>query len=117
MLGEPSGHVRSLRAANLLEHGFQYRLWQDALKVATINSLVPAADAKETAISVRDTVSGYTCGGRKARPSAVAKAKQKRLAAAQQKAAAVIPAAKAAPAVAQPGVVAPVTPVAPAAPK
>ena len=118
VLGEPSGHVRSLRAANLLEHGFQYRLWQDALKVATINSLVPATDAKEAAISVRDTVSGYTCGGRKARPSAVAKARQKRMAAAaQQKAGGVAAPPKAtAPVAAKPGVVAPVIPVAPAAP-
>jgi D-alanyl-D-alanine carboxypeptidase len=86
VLGESSGASRSLRAANLLEHGFQYRAWEEVLKPITLSSLEMATDARAAAISVRDTVSGYACGGRK-RP-AVVKARQKRLEAVRQKAAA-----------------------------
>ncbi len=125
VLGEASGASRSLRAANLLEHGFQYRVWEEALRPVTLGSLEMQADARATAVSVRDQVMGYTCGGRK-RP-AVAKVRQKRLEAAKQRLAApgkagatsapsIQPAAQpATQPTAQPaaGVVPPVTPVAP----
>lgn len=124
VLGEASGHARSLRAANLLEHGFQYRGWQAAQRPVTLASLDMAGDARSAAVSVRDQVMGYACGGRK-RP-AVAKVRQKRLDAARQRAAGKAQAAAlAAPVVAratgpaaQPaaGVVPPIVPVAPPGP-
>ncbi len=120
VLGEASGASRSLRAANLLEHGFQYRVWEEALRPVTLGSLEMQADARATAVSVRDQVTSYACGGRK-RP-AVAKVRQKRLEAAKQRQAApakgAVPAAPLAQPAAQPaaGVVPPVTPAAPPAP-
>ena len=124
VLGESSGASRSLRAANLLEHGFQYRVWEEALRPVTLASLEMQPDARSTAVSVRDQVTGYACGGRK-RP-VVAKVRQKRLEAAKQRQAAASKTSQAAPTAAastaaipagsaQPtgGVVPPVTPTAP----
>jgi D-alanyl-D-alanine carboxypeptidase len=117
VLGEASGKTRSLRAANLLEHGFQYRSWQAALKPVTLASLDAASEPRSVAVSVRDQVMGYACGGRK-RPPAAAKVRQKRLDAARQRTATA--AGQTAPAAAAPaaqpatGVVPPVTPVPPA---
>ncbi len=121
VLGESSGASRSLRAANLLEHGFQYRVWEEALRPVTLSSLEMQPDARSVAVSVRDQVLGYACGGRK-RP-VVAKVRQKRLEATKQRQAAAPKASQAAsasatqPAAAQPaaGVVPPVSPAAPAA--
>ncbi len=128
VLGEASGASRSLRAANLLEHGFQYRAWEEALRPVTLASLEVQADARSTAISVRDQVLGYACNGRK-RP-AVSKVRQKRAEAAKARLAAppagTAAAPKAAPAQAAPqaapqqpaqpgsGIVPPVNPVQPA---
>jgi D-alanyl-D-alanine carboxypeptidase len=126
VLGEASGASRSLRAANLLEHGFQYRAWEEALRPVTLASLEVQVDARSTALSVRDQVLGYACNGRK-RP-VVSKVRQKRAEAAKARLAAPAtppaPGAAAAPKVpaAQPqppvqpgsGVVPPVNPVQPA---
>ncbi len=89
ILGEPSGAARSLRAANLLEHGFQYRVWQDALQPVTLDTLELPPDTVTLPISVRQFVPGPACGGRQERTVDKVRAKKKRLAAAQQKADAV----------------------------
>jgi D-alanyl-D-alanine carboxypeptidase len=124
VLGEASGASRSLRAANLLEHGFQYRAWEEALRPVTLASLEVPADARSTAVSVRDQVLGYACNGRK-RP-VVSKVRQKRAEAAKARqaapAAGTVATPKAAPTQAAPqqpvqpgsGVVPPVSPVQPA---
>jgi D-alanyl-D-alanine carboxypeptidase len=83
VLGEASGATRSLRAANLLEHGFQYRAWEEALRPVTLASLEVQPDARSSPTSVRDQVVGYACGGRK-RP-VVSKVRQKRIEAAKQR--------------------------------
>jgi D-alanyl-D-alanine carboxypeptidase len=74
VLGESSGHSRSVRAANLLEHGFETQEWKAALGTSTLDTLPVPADAKPVA-SVRDTIISWDCGGR--RPPRVARAKSK----------------------------------------
>ena len=73
VLGEPSGRDRSIRAASLLDHGFQTQGWKQLFNTTTIDSLPVAADAKGVQ-SVRQTVTAWNCGNRSARP--VAKKKQ-----------------------------------------
>jgi D-alanyl-D-alanine carboxypeptidase len=89
ILGEPSGAARSLRAANLLEHGFQYRAWQGVLQPVTLDSLEQPPDTNSSPISVRAFVPGPACGGRRESSVDKVRAKKKRLAVAQQKADAV----------------------------
>ena len=89
VLGEPSGAARSLRAANLLEHGFQYRAWEGVLKPVTLDTLEVAPDSNTTAISVRNFVPGPACGGHTPRSPEVLRIRKIRLAKAQQKADAV----------------------------
>ena len=89
ILGEPSGAARSLRAANLLEHGFQYRAWQDVLQPVTLDTLELPPDTITSPTSVRAFVPGPACGGRRESSVDKVKAKKKRLAVAQQKADAV----------------------------
>ena len=89
ILGESSGAARSLRAANLLEHGFQYRAWQGALQPVTLETLELPPDTATIPVSVRKFVPGPACGGRQERTVDKVRAKKKRLVAAQQKADAV----------------------------
>ena len=89
ILGEPSGAARSLRAANLLEHGFQYRAWQGVLQPVTLDTLELPPDVNAVATSVRQFVPGPACGGRHERTVDKVKARKKKLAMAQQKADAV----------------------------
>ena len=86
VLGEPSGAARSLRAANLLEHGFQYRAWDGVLKPVTLDTLEVAPDSSMTAISVRNFVPGPACGGHVPRSPELQRIRKQRLAKAQQKA-------------------------------
>ena len=89
ILGEPSGAARSLRAANLLEHGFQYRAWQGVLQPVTLETLELPPDINAVATSVRQFVPGPSCGGRHERTVDKVKARKKKLTMAQQKADAV----------------------------
>ncbi len=100
ILGEPTGASRSLRAANLLEHGFQYRTWQQVLKPVTLDTLELPPDSSTLPTSVRQTVPGPVCGNRPLRAVAKVRAQKKKLLAAQKAesaAKAVAPAATAAP--------------------
>lgn len=65
VLGEPTGHDRSLRAASLLEHGFQHQGWKTLFEMspATLENLPVDANAK-AAVSVRETVLSWDCGYR-----------------------------------------------------
>ena len=116
VLGEASGRERSIRAASLLEHGFQTSAWRAVFQeTPTIDSMPLATDARAAVTTVRQTVMTWDCGNRRRRPAAaIAKSKQQRQqatkVAAGTKAAARPPAA--APA-AQPAAV----PAPPAAPK
>ena len=73
VLGEPSGYERALRAAALLDHGFQVQGWKQLFNTATINTMPIAADIQGP-VSVRESVVSWDCGGR-ARARAVAKAR------------------------------------------
>lgn len=69
VLGEPSGRERSIRAASLLDYGFQAHGWKQLFNTSTIDSLPIPDDAKGVQ-SVRSTVTGWSCGNR---PRPVAK--------------------------------------------
>jgi D-alanyl-D-alanine carboxypeptidase len=87
VLGEASGRERSVRAASLLEHGFQTSEWRATFDdTKTIDNLPLAADARATVTNVRQSVINWACGNRKRRApaaAAVAKSKQARQAAKQ----------------------------------
>lgn len=112
VLGEPTGHERAVRAASLLEHGFQSYDWKSLFKtVSTVDNMPMPADAKGV-MTVRETVLAWECGTRR-RGRAVANAKRLKAKAAQVRAKAnAAKEAKAAPA-ATPGEPAPAS----AAPK
>lgn len=83
VLGESSGAARNIRAAGLLEHGFQTASWREAVQQTyTVKTLPVAADAKATPTVVRQELVNRDCGGRgrrkPAQVAAVAKVKQQR---------------------------------------
>jgi len=61
VLGEPSSSDRAVRAASLLEHGFQTYGWKTFFNPTDINSLPLDKDAKPV-ISIRDSVVSWGCG-------------------------------------------------------
>jgi len=75
VLGEPSGLSRSVRAAALMEHGFQTYDWKLQFGAPTLETLPASANAGQGPTSVRNSVMTWDCGGRK-RP--VAKVKRPR---------------------------------------
>ncbi|WP_072395530.1 D-alanyl-D-alanine carboxypeptidase family protein [Hyphomicrobium sp. CS1GBMeth3] len=75
VLGEPTSGQRTIRAANLLEHGFEIYGWKQLFNHAeSIDSIPVASDARDV-ISVRQAVLSYECGTK--RPPAK-KRKQKK---------------------------------------
>lgn len=64
VLGEPSGRDRNLRAAGLLDHGFETAEWKAHLGAPTLDSL-PIDSAAAEAVSVRTSVVAWDCSGRK----------------------------------------------------
>jgi D-alanyl-D-alanine carboxypeptidase len=74
VLGESSGRDRAIRAAGLLEHGFQTYGWKALFHSQGLNGLPMAPDAKGVT-SVRESVASWECGG--IRPRAFAKARQR----------------------------------------
>ncbi len=82
VLGEPSGAARTIRAAGLLEHGFQNGAWSDLLQPPhTVRTLPIPADAKSAPTVVRSELLNRDCNPGRRRPAAVAavaKAKQQR---------------------------------------
>jgi D-alanyl-D-alanine carboxypeptidase len=75
VLGEKSSAERTLRAASLLEHGFQNSGWKQIFNSTTIDNM-PVAEAR-SAISVRDDVTSWDCGRQKRLAARQAKAKAK----------------------------------------
>lgn len=64
VLGEPSGKDRTIRAASLLEHGFQQYGWKQLFNTTSIDNVPIAADAPLGPHSVRHTVTSWSCGNR-----------------------------------------------------
>ena len=75
VLGEPSGADRTVRAANLLEHGFHTAAWKAIFPSPTLDTMPIPEDAKGPT-SVRQEVVSFDCGGGGRR--AVARARKKR---------------------------------------
>ena len=76
VLGETSGNERAVRAASLLEHGFQSYSWKELFNQTNIDNL-PADPAAKGITTVRETVVSWDCGrGRpRARNTVVARNK------------------------------------------
>jgi D-alanyl-D-alanine carboxypeptidase len=111
VLGETTGRERAVRAASLLEHGFQSNGWKALFGSDTIDRL-PLGEAKPP-VAMRQSIFSWDCGNRPRRAVARVKAKP---AAPPVKKAAVQPAANGQPpAAAAPAPAAPATsPPAPA---
>lgn len=77
VLGEPSGQERTLHAASLLDHGFATYGWKALFGSPSLDAL-PSSNDPKPVMSVRDTVTSWSCGRR---PSRVVKAKGSRKAA------------------------------------
>ena len=72
VLGEVTGRERSIRAANLLEHGFQTQAWKAMFGTENLDTLPVATDAKGV-VSIRHAVISWACGtGRAPSPGACA---------------------------------------------
>lgn len=76
VLGESSGDERAVRAASLLEYGFENYDWKQLFKTSTIDDY-PMEPNFKTVMSVRDTVSASGCGGH-GRHAAAGKHRSKR---------------------------------------
>ncbi|OYW56228.1 MAG: D-alanyl-D-alanine carboxypeptidase [Hyphomicrobium sp. 32-62-53] len=72
VLGEPSGGDRNVRAASLLEHGFQQLGWKQIFNQSTIDNMPVPAEAKGP-ISVRSTIQSWDCGNGKRNPAVEAR--------------------------------------------
>jgi len=81
VLGDPSGRDRNIRAASLLDHGFQMHGWKQLFNPLTLDTFPFPATTRD-AVSVRQSVTGWDCGNRK-RPPPIAKRKSPRTAAAR----------------------------------
>jgi D-alanyl-D-alanine carboxypeptidase len=65
VLGASSGAQRNIRAAGLLEHGFETAAWRQAVdQQHTLKTLPIPADAKSSATIVRGELANRECGGR-----------------------------------------------------
>ncbi|MGL4396742.1 MAG: D-alanyl-D-alanine carboxypeptidase family protein, partial [Hyphomicrobium sp.] len=75
VLGESSGNERAIRAASLLEHGFQNYGWKQLFSTSSIDNM-PVDPAAKPAMSVRETVVAWDCGNRRKGGGAVANRKK-----------------------------------------
>jgi D-alanyl-D-alanine carboxypeptidase len=67
VLGEATGSERTVRAANLLEHGFNTWAWKQLFQSTTLETM-PVADDAKGPMTMRQAVISYECGtgGRRA---------------------------------------------------
>lgn len=66
VLGEPTAAARSVRAAALLEYGFQNGIWKTLFLPTTVESM-PDDSGTATVSSIRTTVQAFACGYHKPR--------------------------------------------------
>ncbi|HKZ96949.1 MAG TPA: D-alanyl-D-alanine carboxypeptidase family protein [Hyphomicrobiaceae bacterium] len=77
VLGEPTGADRTVRAASLLEHGFQHYGWKTLFSTASIDNIPIAPDAKGLT-TMRQSVVSWECGtGRRSRSAAARQGRTK----------------------------------------
>lgn len=74
VLGEPTGRERKVRAASLLEHGFQQYGWKTFFSATSIDNL-PVNERAAPVRSIRKSVRAWVCGWR---PKGIAKKKYRR---------------------------------------
>jgi D-alanyl-D-alanine carboxypeptidase len=74
VLGEPTGYERSVRAASLLEHGFQTQEWAALFQPQTLDSM-PMTEGAKGPMTMRQAVISYVCGTARRH---VAKARKKK---------------------------------------
>jgi D-alanyl-D-alanine carboxypeptidase len=74
VLGEPNGQSRAIRAASLLEHGYQLQGWKTLLNFTTLDNLAMAKEAKGL-VSMRTSVTAWSCGNRPKRVNVAKKNK------------------------------------------
>lgn len=74
VLGETSGNERAVRAASLLEHGFQTYGWKELFNPMTIDNL-PSDPGAKGITTVRENVLSWDCGNRRARRDVIARNK------------------------------------------
>lgn len=84
VLGESSGNERTVRAASLLEHGFQNYDWKQLFNTTNIQNM-PIDPSAKGVISVRETVVAWDCGNNKRRANAGARKKPAKVKAAAKK--------------------------------
>lgn len=63
VLGEPTPNDRALRAASLLEHGFQHYGWKTLFDNTNIDNM-PLAEPAKGVVSIRTSVLSWDCGHR-----------------------------------------------------
>jgi D-alanyl-D-alanine carboxypeptidase len=73
VLGETTGRERAVRAASLLEHGFQTQGWKTLFSAETLDRL-PLGEAKPP-VAMRTSIFSWDCGNRPRRAVARARAK------------------------------------------
>jgi D-alanyl-D-alanine carboxypeptidase len=83
VLGSPTSQDRNIRAASLLEHGFMTHGWKLYFSPASLSSMPVETTSTEVA-SIRDQVTGWSCGNRQrsrvsARTNRLRKLRQNRL--------------------------------------
>ena len=61
VLGEATGGERSVRAANMLEHGFQTYAWKALFSPQTLETMPMSEDAKGP-VTIRQLVRSFVCG-------------------------------------------------------
>lgn len=76
VLGEPSAEARNVRAAMLIEHGFETHLWKTMFGAETLDTLPRSEGATALPVNVRTKVEAWACGWRPSKKSkdAIAKA-------------------------------------------
>lgn len=72
VLGEPTGQNRTIRAASLLEHGFQQHGWKTLFNTDTIDSLPISPKARDVQ-SVRQSILSWDCGNGRRNPAVAAR--------------------------------------------
>lgn len=68
VLGESTSNERSIRAASLLEHGFQNYGWKELFNPVRLDDMPLDPNARPV-MTVRETVLAWDCGNRKAKPA------------------------------------------------
>lgn len=66
VLGESSGHDRSIRAASMLDHGFQTYDWKMLFGSPSLDTL-PVSNSPKPVASIRSEITSWSCGNRPAR--------------------------------------------------